>query len=287
MGQYYYLISGLPELQHDDQKLKLTLAEFKTELLEHLSEADLKVIRYFFIQFDNANLLRFLDNDEAELDPLGNLSRENWQDILLLFNESDEPVYKGMPDYLKKFVPAYRQEKPLYPNMSWDDQLTSLFFDYAISCKNEFISEWYSYNLNITNILTAMNCIKYGFDRESSIVGSGELAEAIRFSNSRDFGIAPVFPEVEEVLRLAEESDLYERERKIDLMKWNWLEEKGFFHYFDIEHVFVYLIRLQMLARWVRLEKETGLKIFREMIDQLQHSFEFPNEFTVKKVAGH
>lgn len=284
MGQYYYLIAGLPELQLDDQKLKLTLSEFKSELREHLSEADLKVISYFFMQFDNINLLRFLENPEAELDTLANLSNDDWKEILLLFNETDEPVYAGLPNYFKKFIPAYRQEKPLYVNMSWEDQITSLFFDYAVSCKNEFISQWYSYNLNITNILTAVNCLKHGFDRESAIVGNGEVAEALRYSNSRDFGIIPVFPEVEEVLRLVEEPDLYERERKIDLMKWNWLEEKGFFHYFDIEHLFIYLIRLQMLARWVKLEKKTGLIVFREMIGQLQTSFEFPNEFTIKKV---
>lgn len=287
MGKYYYLISGLPELQLDDQKLKLSLAEFKTELKENLSEADLKLTAYFFMQFDNANLLKVLVNRDAELDSLGNLSSDDLQDILFQFNETDDPKQTNIYPYFKKFIPAYQEQKPLYPQMSWEDQLASLYYDHASACKNEFISQWYVFNLNITNILTAMNCMKYGFDRESAVVGTSEISEAIRYSNSRDFGITPIFPEVEEVLRIAEEPDIYERERKIDLLKWNWLEENGFFHYFDVEHLFIYLLRLELLERWVRLEKETGLQVFREMIGQLQTSFEFPNEFTISKVSSH
>lgn len=284
MGQYFYLISGLPELQLDDQKLKLTLNEFRTELIEHLSAADWQVVRYFFMQFDNANLLRFLKDKEVELDELGNLNKEDLLDIMLLFKESDTPEHPQMLPYFSPFVPAYLANQDKVPTMNWEDQLFSFYYDYALQCKNEFISEWFQYNLNITNVLAAFNCMKYGFEREKVIVGTDEISEAIRTRNSRDFGIVAEFPEVEEVLRIAEESDIYERERKIDMMKWNWLEEKGFFHYFDVEHVFVYLVRLQLLSRWVRLEKESGLKVFREMIDILQHSFEFPNEFTIKKV---
>lgn len=286
MAKYYYLISGLPELQLDDQKLKLSLADFKTELSNNLSEADLKLTGYFFMQFDNENLLKILKDSEAEINPLGNLNREQLLEIIFQLNESEDIRHANIYSYFKKFIPAYQTEQRLYPRMSWEDQLTSLYYDYASSCQNEFIADWYTFNLNITNILAAVNCLKYGFNRESAVIGSSEIAKAIRESNSRDFGIAPVFPEVDEVLRIAEEPELYERERKIDLLKWNWLEENGFFHYFDVEHLFIYLVRLELLERWVRLEKETGLQVFREMIGELQTSFEFPNEFTVKKVAG-
>lgn len=287
MGQYYYLISGLPELQLDDQKLKLTLAEFKAELKEHLSKSDWEVLSYFFMQFDNENLLKVLKNPEAEINHLGNLDEEELRDILMLYKETDAPVYPGNPRYFNAFVPAYLAEEEAIPGMTWGDQLTSLYYDHAIAAKNSFVAEWFQLNLNISNVLTAYTCMKYGYDREASVVGSNEIAEAIRNNNARDFGIAAEFPEVEEVIRIAEETDIYEKERKIDVLKWKWLEEKGFFHYFDVEHLFIYLVRLQMLSRWVKLEKETGLKVFREMINLLQHSFEFPNEFTVKKVAGN
>ena len=284
MGKYYYLISGIPELQLDDQKLKISLSDFKTELKNNLSVSDYNLISYFFIQFDNKNLLALLANPEASMEELGNLEREEMLDIIQQFKETDNPAGKNIYTHFRQFLPDYLIETPIFPNLSWEDQLTTLYYDYAIGCKNQFISEWYRFNLNITNIIIGVNCRKFGYDREKSIVGTSEVADAIRKSNARDFGIAPVFPEVEEVIRIAEETDLFERERKMDMLKWNWLEEKGFFHFFDMEHLFVYLIRLELLERWVHLEKETGNKVFREMIGQLQHSFEFPNEFTIKKV---
>lgn len=284
MGKYYYLIAGLPELQLDDQKLKMSLSDFKNELDDHLSSFDRKVIAYFFMQFDNENLLKYLHNKEAELNPLGNLTSTQFDEMLMRFKETDNPNEPFIHSYFKQFVPAFLSEMPVYPQMSWADQLTSLYYDFASKSKNEFVAEWFNFNLNISNVLAAVNCMKYGYNREASIIGSSEIAEAIRTSNSKDFGIAPLFPEVEELIRLADEADILERERKIDLIRWNWLEEKGFFHYFDVEHIFVYLVRLQLLSRWVKLEKESGLKVFREMISSLQHSFEFPNEFTIQKV---
>lgn len=285
MGNYYCLISGLPDLQLDEQKIKLSLSDFKTELEENLSVADLQLINYFFMKYDNENLLRLLKSSDFEFEHnLGSLSKEQLLDIISVFKETDEPTGISVYGYLKYFLPAYLSNKPIVSNMDWVDQLTSVYYDYAVQCKNKFISSWFQYNLTITNLLTAVNCLRYHIDRETAIVGTGEVAELIRTSNSRDFGIAPIFPDVEEILKVAENPNIYEREKSIDALRWKWLEENGFFHYFDIEHLFIYLLKVDMLQRWLKLEKETGLGVFREMIGQLQKSFEFPVEFAVKKV---
>lgn len=284
MAKYYYLISGLPELQLDDSKLKISLSEFKNELIENLSDSDLSYIGYFYMQFDNKNLLLLLKNKDAELETLGNLDRDQLLDIILQFKETEEPADKKIYSYFRQFIPAFLADKPVFQHMSWEDQLATLYYNSAISCGNSFISDWFKFNLNVNNIIIAMNCRNFGYRRETMVVGDDEISIAIRTSNSKDFGIKPIFPEIDDVMRLADEPDLFERERKIDLLKWNWLEEKGFFHYFDMEHLFIYLVRLSFLERWVRLEKETGRKVFREMISQLQHSFEFPNEFTINRV---
>ena len=284
MAKYYYLISGLPELQLDDSKLKISLSDFKNELLENLSDSDLSYIGYFYMQFDNKNLLLLLNNKDAELETLGNLDRDQLLDIILQFKETEEPADKKIHPYFRQFIPAFLADKPVFEHMSWEDQLATLYYNSAISCRNSFISDWFKFNLNVNNIIIAMNCRNFGYRREIMVVGDDDISNAIRTSNAKDFGIKPIFPEIDDVMRLADEPDLFERERKIDLLKWNWLEEKGFFHYFDMEHLFIYLVRLSLLERWVRLEKETGRKVFREMISQLQHSFEFPNEFTINRV---
>ena len=48
----------------------------------------------------------------------------------------------------------------------------------------------------------------------------------------RDAGI------FEQVLRISEIEELVEREKKIDLLKWNWMEDAVFFNYFTVERIF-------------------------------------------------
>jgi hypothetical protein len=283
MGNYYFLIAGLPELQLDGQKLKYSIADIKAEFTRSLSSNDMKLVNYFFMQFDNQNLLNLLIDNEAEIDELGTLSKDELLDYMLSVKWGEPLVKTKIYGFHKQFISAYYSEIPVYPILSWEDQLLSLYYEYAVSCKNEFISEWFTFNLTLTNVLVAANCIKYGLDRQEAIIGNDEISSAIRTSNAKDFGISTILPEIDEMIRIAEETDLFEKERKIELLKWDWLENKGFFHFFDLEYLFIYLLKIEMLERWIKLEKETGRTIFREMIGQLQQSFEFPAEYTLKK----
>jgi hypothetical protein len=284
MGNYYSLVAGLPDLLPDDPKLRITLPEFRAELEENLSQKDLQVIGLFFMKYDNENLFRLYQNPEASIHHKGTLEPSDLLEIIQLFKDMDKPKDKRIPPYFQAFVPALLADKPLSESMSWEDQLASLYYDYASQSTNKFVASWFSMNLHLTNVLTALNCRKYNLNAEASVLGSNEISDALRTSHAKDFGLLPLFPEVDEILRLADEDDLLERERKIDLFRWNWLEEHGFFHYFDVERLFIYLLRLDILQRWTQLEKATGQKKFREMIVKMQHAFEFPSEFKIVKI---
>ena len=59
MAKYYYLIAGLPSLSLEDAKPIYTVERFRTELEGMLSKGDQRLIDLFFLQYDNANLLRY------------------------------------------------------------------------------------------------------------------------------------------------------------------------------------------------------------------------------------
>jgi hypothetical protein len=284
MGNYYSLVAGLPDLLPDDPKLRFSLSDFKTELEENLSEKDLQVIGCFFMKYDNENLIRLYHNPDATIVNPGNLVATDLLEIIQLFKEMDKPKDKRIPPYFHHFLPALIAEKPLAETLSWEDQLTSVYYDFAIGVKNKFIASWFAMNLNLINLLTAINCRKYNLNIETSIIGQNDISEAIRTSHAKDFGLLPIFPEVDEILRIADEDDLFERERKIDLFKWNWLEEHGFFHYFDVERLFIYLLKTDILQRWTQLDKVSGKMKFRDLIVKMQHAFEFPAEFKIVKI---
>ena len=111
------------------------------------------------------------------------------------------------------------------------------------------------------------------------VVGNNFVAEALRTSNARDFGLADDLEYFEQLVRINDTIDLVEREKKIDLLKWNWMEDNTFFNYFTIEKIFVFLMKLEMIERWVSLDKEKGNELFRQLIDQLKDEVQIPQEF--------
>ena len=186
------------------------------------------------------------------------------------------PKNKRIPPYFIEFFKLYLDslKKEEKQTISWEDRLAALYYDYAMKCSNGFIRSWFELNLNINNMLTAITCRKYGFDKADYIVGHNEVAEAIRTSNARDFGLGDTVDYLPDLQRIAEEPDLMAREKKVDLLKWKWLDDNTFFKTFDIESVFAYLLKLEMIERWVTLDKVTGEKTFREIVGAMKHGSE-------------
>lgn len=120
---------------------------------------------------------------------------------------------------------------------------------------------------------------KYKLDVAPLIVGDTEVCQALRTSNARDFGLATEVDYLEALMKISEVEELVEREKKIDQLRWNWMEEATFFNYFTVERLFVFLLQLEMIERWISLDKEKGNKLFRSMIAALKDEVQIPAEF--------
>ena len=86
-------------------------------------------------------------------------------------------------------------------------------------------------------------------------MGDTEVSEQLRTSNARDFGLGEQLAYMEELQRIAEMDELVDREKKTDLLAWKWLEDESFFNYFTVECLFVFLLQLEMIERWISLEE--------------------------------
>ena len=281
MTNYYCLVTGLPELSLEDGKLSYTVANFKTEIYPELSKSDKKLIDLFYLKFDNQNLLALLKDKEAMVDTsLGNFSAEELLGVIASFKEETAPD-KKFPSYFYEFAELYLNT-PEEERFGLEDKLHGFYFHYAMKCGNKFVSEWFELNLNVNNILAAMAARKYKMDVTKVSVGTNMVAEALRTSNARDFGLADDLEYFEQLTRINDTVDLVEREKKIDLLKWNWMDDNTFFNYFTIERIFVFLMKLEMIERWVSLDKEKGNEMFRKLIDQLKDEVQIPQEFRNK-----
>lgn len=238
-----------------------------------LSAGDQKLFAYFFLQYDNRNVLSFLQKKDMPWDERGNIPYEAIEQLYQALREDEAPPrHTAVPAYIRDFMKEYlvAMEKGETSDAPWEDRLSARYYRYAMEVKNDFMAAWFELNLNIGNILAAINCRKYDLDRKRFLVGDNEVAEALRTSNARDFGLSETLDYLPELLRIAEETDLLMREKKIDLLKWNWLEEHTFFKTFDFESVFAYLLRIEMIERWTALDKVSGEKTFRRMVGTMK-----------------
>lgn len=279
MGKYYYLIAGLPELALDDNKLYCTLADFRDEYYPFLSSQDCKLLDLFYLQFDNQNLLKLLKDRDASIDLRGIYSKDSLQEGISLMKEGAEMSESQLPSYMSVFLTEYFKE-PLDASVLWDDRLSALYYAYALRCKNRFMVDWFDFNLTVNNVLIALTARKYKLDVSSQIVGDTPVCDALRTSNARDFGLSGSSIDYwEQLVKAGETEDLVEREKKIDQLRWNWLEEHSVFEYFTIERIIVFFQQLSMIERWIPLDKEKGNKMFRSIIAALKDEVQIPEEF--------
>ena len=267
--QYYALISGLPDLAFEDAKTAFTVADFKQQLNEILSSSDKKLVDDLFLRYDNDNLLAFLRNKDAVFNTKGIFSHEEITDMVQEIMEVENPLNKKIPSYFKIFVPNFiAGGNPPFGGF-WEDQLASLYYDYLGHSKNTFIRRWAELNLNINNVMIALTCRRNETAFTSYIVGDNEVAENLRNSNARDFGLTDIFEHFDQLRRIDEETDLMEKERKIERLRWKWIDETNFFNYFTIEQIIGYLFKLQMLERWIVMSEESGKQIFEDIIKKM------------------
>lgn len=270
--EYYSFIAGLPEIQPDDTKMAFTLVALKSDIEESVSESDQKLLNYFYYAFDNQNLCALLEGSEAEWNPLGTLNKDEMEDFLSFAKEGKIHQDNHLPPYFAEFISAYQNDSPVFQDISWQDQLTTLYYLDALESKNEFIKDYFEFNLNLQNVLSAIAARKHGIDVNKVVIGNTEVAENIKNNTSKDFGIAAMFPYLEETLRIEESKKPLEREQRIDALRWQWLEDHIVFHYFSKERIFAYLLKQEMVERWLKMDKTTGKTAFGEYVKDLVSS---------------
>lgn len=277
-NKYYCLVAGLPDIEIHDDKLYYTSSSFKEYVYEIISDSDKQLLDIIYLKYDNRNILKLLKNTEAEIDDRGIFSKEELQDLILTIKQGDDIKDSRYPKYLKSFLHEYF-ESNLDDKALLEDKLSSMYYLYCISSKNKFVSEWFEFNLNINNLNIALNSKKYKIDLNKFIVGDNEVANSIRTSNSRDFGVSSMLEYFDEVSKILEMTNMTDRERRFDELKWNWIDDAIFFNNFSIEQILAFMLKTEILERWSSLDKEKGYVRFREAIDLLKKEVQIPIEF--------
>lgn len=277
MGNYYCMMAGVPDLDLQDKAMSCTIKQFREQCDEALSARDKQLLFYFYLRYDCMNIVRLLRNPEAEVDDLGNFTREQYSDMITSATELNFNVHR-YPAFMSEYIRAYAYNKDK-ANYFAEDDMMGHYLEYAIACPNRMMSKWYSLNRDINNILTALIARQNGWNVSDYILGNNEVTEMIRQNNSHDFDLSHEFEYVKDLMKIVEEPDPVQKEKRIDAFKWLWLEEQTFFEPFSIEAVFAYLCKLEMQERWEKLDPDKGKEAFQGIIDDLRGEVKVPDEF--------
>lgn len=277
---YYYLVAGLPDIILDNTKKGLSLSAFVEDVSEQIHEKDIPLLSLFRLPFDNKNLVNLLKKHEKELDERGNFSQD------MLEQEIKQP--DSLPLYMKTFLEAYKEEKLPFPELSFEDQLNWLFYNEVTGHANSFISEWFSFDLDLRNVLAGLNCRKMAtsseggeseFSLANSIICRNDVTELIHKSNAPDFSLSNQIPWIEKVVALNRD-DLVEYEKNIDTIRWDMLNELTTFSYFQIETILAFIIKLDIVDRWQKLDPKTGKEKLEKLLIELKTGYTDPKDFS-------
>jgi len=285
MSKYYYLIAGLPSITPDDAKLTYSVTDFKAEIADYLSKHDKQLMRWLYLKYDNRNLLLVIRNlPEDRFDARSNFSLSDLQHVFHALKANERPPKKNAtPSYMTKFIQSYLkrlEDEETADFQSLEDHLSALYYEEAMKCGNKFLASWFELNLNMGNVLVALNCRKYGLNKEHFIIGENEIAQSLRTSGARDFHLGELDDYMTRLMQIADMKEPMAREKQLDLLRWKWLEDYTFYRVFDIESIMAYMLQLEILERWIALDKTSGDKTFRQLVlDMKQESVDTLEKF--------
>ncbi|MDX8339103.1 DUF2764 family protein [Draconibacterium sp. IB214405] len=280
--EYHCLIAGLPDLFFNENKTTVHSSTFREELQHQLNPSDYKLVEYLFLPFDNQNLLNIYFELDKPFFHQGTFTKQEME-----FQLSPENEEMKLPVYMTTFLSWMKGKESKDVDVGAENILTTLFYEYALDCSNSFLQQWFRFELNLKNLFTAFNCKQYNHDVEIHLlqVEGEDLVYSLLIDKKlkADY-FEDLLPYHEELFKIAESNlELIEREKAIDKIKWEYLDENTFFHFFTIEKILAFTIKLLLIERWMKLDTQTGKQLLNKLIDELKTSYEFPAEFSLTK----
>jgi len=140
------------------------------------------------------------------------------------------------------------------------DMLCEGFYRRAAASSVRFVREYFAFDLNLRN--AKARYLNGSFGRPAS-------QDTIVLDEDSD-GSFEGEDEVDDVLG---GSDILARERGIDDLYWQKIEDITTFSYFDLDAILGFVVRLKIVDRWLRLDEQTGREYFRTLVSQVRSTF--------------
>ena len=269
--KYHYLVAGLADLIFDNNKSSLDMGEFREELKIALHPADYSLVSILFLPVDNKNFITFSEGKEASWESLGNYTLQDFEEQKWNIH-SIQKEDRILPDYMVELLADRVNSEKALSSLEMEMILSEGYVSMALDSGNSFLEKWVSFDRDINNIFTLINSKTLNLDPGSFIIGNDPFSRELKDISERgkDF-IIPAEPDYASgIFKIAVENEFLEKERRIDIARWDFIDSVTFFEYFTIDLILGYLIKLSIVLRWKKLDPETGKILLQKLIEEME-----------------
>lgn len=154
-----------------------------------------------------------------------------------------------------------------------DKALDADFYAEALRHRNRFLREYFRFDLNLRNTKVRYLNRELGREADTDVMtglggddDTGLDIDGYRFTGGE-------FPEEIRVEAVLEGKDLIAREKGLDEIVWEKVNDLTVFNYFDISAILAYLAKLHIADRWLVLDEETGRTLFQQLVKEVKGTF--------------
>lgn len=261
-NNYYSLVAGLRTWALESDTKGFDLKSILSDIEEGVSKKDWKAVKLLYTYYDVENLVSRFSGSES-FNPLGWMTRDEVAQALR------EPAI--LPDWLSGVVIAYTseaQDEDVDTSLPFSKALFGAYLGECMRSSSAFLREWIETDFTIRNIVAATVAREKHLAVSSLTVGDSDTVRQIESSQQQDFGLRAELPWIEGLLAaVSEEKDMVSKERRIDRIRWDLVDERSQFSYFNMDAILAYLVHCNLVARWMVLDEKTGREMFRRMVD--------------------
>lgn len=179
---------------------------------------------------------------------------------------------KGPEDYIEEIASlcSDKDRKLIEFLMSGylEENLNAGFYSEALTHKDAFIREYFRFDLNVRNAKVKYLNKALGRDAEKDVLLFGEDTPQAVLDVA-----AEEFEEAADLETILNTGDILSRERGIDDLMWEKIDSLTTFNYFDIDAILGFITKLNIVARWYRLDEQTGREMFKRLVDEVRGTF--------------
>ena len=180
---------------------------------------------------------------------------------------------KSLEDYLhqvKELLSEKDQETLKLIEDGFNKEKIGLeFYKEALASRSTFIQEFFQFDLNVRN--AKVRYLNQALDRDPQ-----KDVLSLVDPDAEDQGIEVEEPEFKEAARLQailEGKDILARERGIDDLYWDKIDEITLFDYLNFSKVLGLVVKMMIIRRWLLLDEEAGRAMFKRLVDEVRGTF--------------